>query len=97
MRGETAIDIIALDRGPGIKDLAGSLRNGYSTSGSPGTGLGAIIRQSAIFDIYTQPEKGTAVFSRLRPAQRSASGSFSGLEIGAVCRAVQFSSGDPVR
>src|SRR5512144_875821 len=54
---KTAIDIIALDRGPGIKDLSGSLRNGYSTSGSPGTGLGAIIRQSTVFDIYTQPGK----------------------------------------
>lgn len=85
--GETAIDTIALDRGPGIKDLAGSLRNGYSTTGSPGTGLGAIIRQSAIFDIYTQPGKGTAVFSRVRPGQRSASGPRGGLEIGAVCKA----------
>lgn len=81
------IDIIALDRGPGIKNLAGSLRNGYSTSGSPGTGLGAIIRQSAIFDIYTQPGKGTAVFSRVRPTQRSARGSCCELEIGAVCKA----------
>jgi anti-sigma regulatory factor (Ser/Thr protein kinase) len=81
------IDIIALDRGPGIKDLAGSLRNGYSTTGSPGTGLGAIIRQSAIFDIYTQPGKGTAVFSRVRPTQRTAPGSRWGLEIGAVCKA----------
>src|SRR5512144_2887550 len=36
------IDIIALDRGPGITNLGSSLRNGYSTTGSPGTGLGAI-------------------------------------------------------
>src|SRR5512144_1023218 len=49
-----SLDIIALDRGPGIKDLAGCLRNGHSTTGSPGTGLGAIVRQSDIFDIYTQ-------------------------------------------
>ena len=81
------IDIIALDRGPGIKDLAGSLRNGFSTTGSPGTGLGAIVRQSAIFDIYTQPGKGTVVFSRVQPMQRSASGSCRELEIGAVCKA----------
>src|SRR5512134_1685158 len=81
------IDIIALDRGPGIKDLAGSLRNGYSTTGSPGTGLGAIIRQSDIFDIYTQPGKGTAVFSRMRPTQCSAPSSWCAVEIGAVCKA----------
>jgi anti-sigma regulatory factor (Ser/Thr protein kinase) len=85
--GKSGIDVIALDRGPGIKDLAGSLRNGYSTTGSPGTGMGAIIRQSAIFDIYTQPEKGTAVFSRVRPLQRSAPGLRWEIEIGAVCKA----------
>src|SRR5512134_3333753 len=85
--GPKNLDIIALDRGPGIKDLAGSLRNGYSTTGSPGTGLGAIVRQSDTFDIYTQPGKGTAVFSRVRPTQRSAPGSRWELEIGAVCKA----------
>src|SRR5512132_1738673 len=84
---KNTIDIIALDRGPGIKDLAGSLRNGYSTTGSPGTGLGAIIRETATFDIYTQPGKGTAVFSRVQPMQRSAPGSRWELEIGAVCKA----------
>ena len=84
---KAGIDIIALDKGPGIKNLAGSLRDGYSTTGSPGTGLGAIIRQSAIFDIYTQPGKGTAVFSRVRPTQRAAPDSCCGLEIGAVCKA----------
>jgi anti-sigma regulatory factor (Ser/Thr protein kinase) len=84
---KTAIDIIALDRGPGIKDLAGSLRNGYSTSGSPGTGLGAIIRQSMVFDIYTQPGKGTLVFSRMEPTRRLKPASCHELEIGAVCKA----------
>jgi anti-sigma regulatory factor (Ser/Thr protein kinase) len=85
--GPKNLDIIALDRGPGIKDLAGSLRNGFSTTGSPGTGLGAIVRQSDIFDIYTQPGKGTVVFSRVWPTQRSAPASYCELEIGAVCKA----------
>ena len=84
---KTGIDIIALDRGPGITDVAGSLRNGHSTAGSPGTGLGAIIRQSAIFDIYTQPGKGTAVFSRVLPTPCSAPSSWCAVEIAAVCKA----------
>lgn len=84
---KAGIDIIALDKGPGIQDLAGSLRNGYSTSSSPGTGLGAIVRQSAVFDIYTQPGKGTVVFSRMAPIQRLRLGSCRDLEIGAVCKA----------
>jgi anti-sigma regulatory factor (Ser/Thr protein kinase) len=85
--GTSGVDVVALDRGPGIEDLAGCLRNGYSTTGSLGTGLGAIIRQSAVFDIYTQPGKGTAVFSRVRPTHRCALGSRGELEIGAVCKA----------
>ena len=87
VRQKIGIDIIALDRGPGIKDLSGSLRDGYSTGSSPGTGLGAIIRQSAVFDIYTQPGKGTLVFSRMEPTQRLKPGFCNELEIGAVCKA----------
>ena len=34
--------VLALDRGPGIASLDAALRDGYSTAGSAGTGLGAI-------------------------------------------------------
>jgi anti-sigma regulatory factor (Ser/Thr protein kinase) len=44
---------VALDRGPGIGDLARCLDDGFSTAGSPGTGLGAIRRLSTLFDIYS--------------------------------------------
>src|SRR5436309_3144918 len=33
------IEALALDRGPGIANVAKCLRDGYSTTGSPGTGL----------------------------------------------------------
>ncbi|MGH7388516.1 MAG: SpoIIE family protein phosphatase [Candidatus Rokuibacteriota bacterium] len=71
---ERAIDILALDKGRGIGDLAASRRDGYSTAGSPGTGLGAISRLADLHDIYTQPGKGTALFARVwrAPARRSA-------------------------
>jgi anti-sigma regulatory factor (Ser/Thr protein kinase) len=59
------LEMIALDRGPGIADVARSLRDGYSTSGTPGTGLGAIRRLSDEFDLYSTPGRGTAVLSRL--------------------------------
>jgi anti-sigma regulatory factor (Ser/Thr protein kinase) len=55
-----AIEVLALDKGPGIPDIALSRRDGYSTAGTPGNGLGAIERQSDHFEIYTQPA-GTAV------------------------------------
>jgi anti-sigma regulatory factor (Ser/Thr protein kinase) len=59
------VDLIALDRGRGIADLAASLRDGHSSSGTPGTGLGAIARLSQTFDIHSQPKLGTAVLARM--------------------------------
>jgi len=59
------VEILALDRGPGIADVHRSLEDGYSTAGSSGTGLGAIRRLSESFDVYSQPGRGTAMMSRL--------------------------------
>jgi anti-sigma regulatory factor (Ser/Thr protein kinase) len=50
------LDILALDYGPGIADLALAEKDGYSTSGTFGKGLGAIRRLSDESYIYTQPE-----------------------------------------
>lgn len=58
------LDIVAVDKGPGIADLSGAMRDGFSTGGTPGTGLGAIRRLAHICDIYSNP-KGTAVFARV--------------------------------
>ena len=59
------IQILALDKGPGIANAARALRDGYSTTGSPGTGLGAIERLATSFDIYSVPGTGTALLARL--------------------------------
>jgi anti-sigma regulatory factor (Ser/Thr protein kinase) len=58
------LDILALDRGPGISDVAWSRTDGHSTGGTLGQGLGAVERQSHLFQIYTQPA-GTACLARL--------------------------------
>lgn len=63
--GRPGLDLLALDKGPGIEDQERALTDGYSTAGSPGTGLGAIRRQSQQFDLYSAPGSGTAVFARL--------------------------------
>lgn len=55
------IEIIALDGGPGMANLASSMQDGISTAGSYGVGLGAMQRLSDEFDIYTAPAKGTVV------------------------------------
>ena len=70
----TGLELIALDRGPGIANIANSLRDGSSTYGasgsSAGTGLGAIRRQSDEFDIFSIPGQGTAVLARLWPQRQ---------------------------
>jgi anti-sigma regulatory factor (Ser/Thr protein kinase) len=61
----SGIEVMALDRGPGIGDIAASLRDGYSTSGTQGTGLGAMRRMATTFDIYSAPGLGTALVARM--------------------------------
>jgi anti-sigma regulatory factor (Ser/Thr protein kinase) len=83
--GVVVIEVLALDQGPGISNIGESLRDGYSTAGSPGTGLGAIKRLSDEFDIYSAPGKGVALLAQLW-SQRAPSGNLPPpLEIGAVC------------
>ena len=48
---------------PAALTIAASLRDGYSTSGTQGGGLGAIRRMAATFDIYSAPGLGTAVLA----------------------------------
>lgn len=64
LKSQTRMDILALDRGPGIADLTRALQDGYSTGGTPGTGLGAIKRMADIFDLFSGA-KGTALFARI--------------------------------
>jgi anti-sigma regulatory factor (Ser/Thr protein kinase) len=66
---DTGVELLALDQGPGIKDLAQSMRDGYSTAGSCGTGLGAIKRLTSQFDVHSMPGKGTTVLARLWTGQ----------------------------
>jgi anti-sigma regulatory factor (Ser/Thr protein kinase) len=60
-----AIELIALDRGRGMSNVERCLRDGYSTAGSPGTGLGAVQRLATEFDIYSVPGRGTVVMARV--------------------------------
>jgi anti-sigma regulatory factor (Ser/Thr protein kinase) len=66
---DSGIELIALDKGPGIANVAASLADGYSTAGTAGKGLGAVVRQSHFVDIASWPGNGTAVLARLKPGQ----------------------------
>jgi anti-sigma regulatory factor (Ser/Thr protein kinase) len=84
LRGSsTGLEILALDRGPGIANVGASLRDGHSTAGSMGTGLGSLSRLSPSFDLYSQPGHGTAI--RLELWSGPIIPPEDELELGAVC------------
>ena len=78
------VELLALDKGPGMADVERCMRDGYTTAGTGGSGLGAMRRMSSLFDIYSQPGVGTAVLARLW-ADKAPPSDEGGLEVGAVC------------
>ncbi len=59
--GNSGLQLIAIDKGPGIADLTRALQDGHSTAGSMGTGLGAVRRLSDIFEVYSATGVGTLI------------------------------------
>ena len=67
MSGDVSgIELLALDRGPGIVNLDAARRDGFSTGGSLGAGLGTMSRHSHLFDIYSVANSGAAVLARIQ-------------------------------
>lgn len=77
------VDVVAVDNGPGIADIDFALRDGVSTAGTAGTGLGALRRQADEFDAWTQHGRGSAFFMRIW--QGAAPPEPCGIEVGALC------------
>ena len=63
----TALQIVAVDKGPGISDIERSLQPGFSTASTPGLGLASVKNLSQQFDIYSVPGKGTVVSAIVGP------------------------------
>jgi len=71
---DTGVGFIALDRGPGMPNVPHAMRDGFSTAGTTGTGLGAIARQASDFDIYAMPGHGTALAAHFWRRQAAGDG-----------------------
>lgn len=70
-RDRAEIEVVAVDSGPGIDDLGAARRDGASTAGSLGIGMGAIERLADAVEIATTPGRGTVLVARfglVRPA-----------------------------
>ncbi|MEW6379613.1 MAG: ATP-binding SpoIIE family protein phosphatase [bacterium] len=79
------IEIMTLDRGPGMANVSQCMADGYSTSGSPGIGLGSICRLSSLFDIYSEQGTGTALVAQIWAKPLPKGHPLSGIETGAIC------------
>jgi anti-sigma regulatory factor (Ser/Thr protein kinase) len=82
-RGEAlGIELLAIDSGRGMESFSHSATDGVSSSGTPGTGLGAMQRLAEEFDVYTRRERGTIV--RLGFWNTGAIPGTGGYEVGSV-------------
>ena len=79
-----SIEVLALDKGPGMANVAEAMRDGFSTGGSSGKGLGAIARLSTHFEVSSTPGKGTALLARVGRVKSKLT-TEHGLEWGVVC------------
>ncbi|PPU78204.1 MULTISPECIES: ATP-binding protein [Xanthomonas] len=69
-RDGPGVELCALDHGPGFV-LADCLPDGYSTGSTPGNGLGAVQRQAALLDAYSDAT-GAVVLARVYAAPETA-------------------------
>jgi anti-sigma regulatory factor (Ser/Thr protein kinase) len=71
--GAGCVEVLGLDKGPGIADMTRVMRGQYSTPAAPSpreSGLAGLRRHADLFDIHSQQNKGTAVVAHV--ASRSA-------------------------
>jgi anti-sigma regulatory factor (Ser/Thr protein kinase) len=55
--GVSGVEVLAVDRGPGIGNVVLAMRDGFSTGGTAGNGLGAIGRLATEFDLFSAEAK----------------------------------------
>jgi anti-sigma regulatory factor (Ser/Thr protein kinase) len=62
---QTVFEMLSIDNGPGIADVSRVMKDGVSSTMTLGHGLGAIERLSDVFQIYSIPEWGTVLYSKV--------------------------------
>jgi anti-sigma regulatory factor (Ser/Thr protein kinase) len=58
---DVAVELVVVDGGPGVLDLAASAEDGRSTGGTLGIGLGAAMRLASWFDSHSVVGRGTVM------------------------------------
>ena len=84
--GAQGIEVLAIDKGPGMRNVAQYMEDGQSTAGTYGVGLGAIRRLSQEFDLYSLPGMGTVLMMVVwGTTVNAAIPADPGWQVGAVC------------
>jgi anti-sigma regulatory factor (Ser/Thr protein kinase) len=68
--GRPGIELVTIDAGPGLRDAGVALRDGHSTSGTLGIGLGTIARLADFYELYSGTGRSTALVARFWPEPR---------------------------
>ncbi|MCO1655553.1 SpoIIE family protein phosphatase [Pseudonocardia sp. S2-4] len=66
----TAVELVAVDRGPGMADVRAASRDGHSTAGTLGIGLGAIDRLADGLAVFSPAGLGTVLVARFDADRR---------------------------
>lgn len=74
------LHVLAIDKGPGIKNLEHAMLDGVSTGGTAGNGLGAIKRNATTFDLFTREGMGTVFYASFCTSK------IDSIPMGAICR-----------
>lgn len=80
-RGESALQVVAVDHGPGMPDVPRALWDGYTTTASLGAGLGTCRRLADTFQVHSAVGRGTVALARLavtRPRDAAGAGGTAG-------------------
>ncbi|MFB6260462.1 MAG: hypothetical protein ABEK42_07210, partial [Thiohalorhabdaceae bacterium] len=87
--------LFGLDYGPGIADLQAALREGHSTVGTLGRGLGTIGRLANLSELFTVPDSGDshwhglAAWARFFPEAQAPKPDLAHPQVGMYLRAYQ--------
>lgn len=83
---QDTFEIICIDKGPGMDDIAHMKKDGISTTNTLGQGLGAIERLSGLSQIYSIGGWGTIVYARVNGEKKIDDPILrGGLDISALC------------
>jgi anti-sigma regulatory factor (Ser/Thr protein kinase) len=77
------LEILSIDKGSGIPNISRAFQDGFSTAGSPGTGLGAIQRMSDAMEIFSGDKLGAVISAQVRT--RDSTHRFTSARIRSIC------------